>query len=42
MMKLIMEQSAQLKQMEIEMERSIKEKEKTTKMVVVPLETLLS
>ena len=40
MMKLIMEQSAQLKKMETNMEKLIKEKEKASKMVVVPLQAL--
>ena len=40
MMKLIMEQIAQLKQMETEMEKMIKEKEKTTKTSIDPLEVV--
>lgn len=40
MMKLIMEQSAQLKKMETDMEKIIKEKEQASKMAVVPLEAL--
>jgi hypothetical protein len=37
MLKLIMEQNAQLKEMEAELERLVKEKEKSTPMEVIPL-----
>jgi len=39
-MKLIMEQSAQLKQMETEMEKIIKEKEQASRMSIVPLQAV--
>jgi hypothetical protein len=37
MLKLIMEQNVQLREMEAEMERLVKEKEQTTPMEVIPL-----
>ena len=40
MMKLIMEWTAQLKNMEIEMEKMVKEKEQATKTSIVPLEVV--
>lgn len=40
MTNLILEQSVELKQMEIEMEKMIKEKEQAAKIVVFPLEEL--
>jgi hypothetical protein len=37
MLKLIMEQNTQLKEMEAELERLVKEKEQSTPMEVIPL-----
>ena len=39
MLRLIMEQNAQLKEMEVELERILKEKEKSKPMEVIPLST---
>ena len=41
MLKLIMEQNAQLKEMEAELERLVKEKEQSTRMEVIPLSAVL-
>ena len=40
MMKLIMEQSAQLKKMETKMEKLVKEKEKATELSTIPLDVV--
>jgi len=40
MLKLIMEQNAQLKEMEAELERPVKEKEQSKPMEVIPLSTV--
>jgi hypothetical protein len=40
MLKLIMEQNAQLREMEAELERLVKEKEQSTPMEVIPLSTV--
>ena len=40
MLKLLMEQNAQLKEMEVEMEKILKEKEKLKPMEVIPLSAI--
>ena len=40
MLRLIMEQNAQLKEMEVELERLVKEKEQSKPMEVIPLSTV--
>ena len=39
-LKLIMEQNAQIREMEEEMDKSIKEKEQSVQMAIIPLETI--
>jgi len=39
-LKLIMEQNAQIREMEEEMDKSIKEKEQSVHMAIIPLETI--